>query len=202
MTKTVGQLSAASSITIASDVVPIEQSSVLRKVTVEDLVLAVSNIATPSGTMTMYGGSFAPTGWLLCDGSEVSRATYADLYAAIGTTWGSGNGSTTFNVPDMREVAPVGIGTTTSTITAHDVYTLGELKDDQMQGHYHVVAVTGNNASDTASYMTHGSTQNNTYSGTGNDGVKAPKTDGTNGTPRTGTVTRGKRRGVNFIIKT
>ena len=50
----------------------------------------------------MYGAASAPTGWLLCDGSAVSRSTYATLFALIGTTYGAGDGSTTFNVPDMR----------------------------------------------------------------------------------------------------
>ena len=46
--------------------------------------------------------SSAPTGWLSCDGSAVSRSTYSDLFAAISTTFGTGDGSTTFNVPDLR----------------------------------------------------------------------------------------------------
>ena len=56
----------------------------------------------------MYGGSTAPTGYLLCDGSAVSRTTYADLYTAIGTTYGVGDGSTTFNVPNVKGKVPVG----------------------------------------------------------------------------------------------
>jgi len=65
----------------------------------------------PAGAMVMFGGASAPTGWLLCDGAAVSRTTYAILFAAIGTTWGVGNGSTTFNVPDLRGRAPIGSGT-------------------------------------------------------------------------------------------
>ncbi len=56
----------------------------------------------PAGTVMAYAGSTAPTGWIFCDGSAVSRSTYATLFAAIGTTYGSGNGSTTFNLPDLR----------------------------------------------------------------------------------------------------
>ncbi len=56
----------------------------------------------PAGTIMAYGGSIAPTGWLLCDGSTVSRTTYAGLYTAVGNNFGSGNGSTTFNLPDFR----------------------------------------------------------------------------------------------------
>jgi microcystin-dependent protein len=55
---------------------------------------------TPVGTITGYGGAAAPSGWLLCDGSAVSRTAYAELFSVIGTTYGTGNGSTTFNVPN------------------------------------------------------------------------------------------------------
>lgn len=57
---------------------------------------------TPPGVVLPYAGSSAPTNWLLCDGSAVSRTTYADLFAAISTTYGTGDGSTTFNLPDLR----------------------------------------------------------------------------------------------------
>jgi len=58
--------------------------------------------AAPPGAIMAYAASTAPTGWLLCDGSAVSRTTYATLFAAISTVWGTGDGSTTFNVPDLR----------------------------------------------------------------------------------------------------
>jgi microcystin-dependent protein len=55
-----------------------------------------------------WGTATAPTGYLLCDGTAVSRATYALLFSIIGTTFGAGNGSTTFNIPDLRANAAVG----------------------------------------------------------------------------------------------
>lgn len=64
----------------------------------------------PSGVIQMYGGAAAPSGWLLCDGSAANRTTYAALFAAIGTTFGVGDGSTTFNLPDMRGKVPLGAG--------------------------------------------------------------------------------------------
>lgn len=64
--------------------------------------------ALPSGAMMQFAGSAAPTGWLLCDGTAVSRTTYADLFAVVGTTYGVGDGSTTFNVPDTRDRLPMG----------------------------------------------------------------------------------------------
>ena len=62
----------------------------------------------PPGMIAPYAGKTAPEGWLLCDGSAVSRTTYAALYAAIGTTYGAGNGSTTFTLPDLRGRVPAG----------------------------------------------------------------------------------------------
>lgn len=56
----------------------------------------------PTGTIIYQAGSSAPDGYLKANGAEISRSTYADLFATIGTTYGTGNGSTTFNLPDLR----------------------------------------------------------------------------------------------------
>lgn len=58
---------------------------------------------TPTGSVLAFAGSTSPVGWLLCDGSAVSRTDYAALFAVIGTTYGSGNGSTTFNLPNLTD---------------------------------------------------------------------------------------------------
>lgn len=63
----------------------------------------------PAGAIAAYAGSKAPEGWLLCDGSTVSRKSYPLLFAAIGTAYGSGDGSTTFGLPDLRGRVPMGI---------------------------------------------------------------------------------------------
>ena len=57
---------------------------------------------SPIGGIQPYAGSSSPTGWLVCDGSAVSRSIYADLFTLIGSTYGAGNGSTTFNLPDLQ----------------------------------------------------------------------------------------------------
>jgi microcystin-dependent protein len=62
----------------------------------------ISTQAAPSGAVQAFAGAAAPTGWLLCNGAAVSRATYAALFAAIASAHGSGDGSTTFNLPDYR----------------------------------------------------------------------------------------------------
>lgn len=64
--------------------------------------------ATPKGVISMFGGAAAPTGWLLCNGAAISRTTYAALFTAIGTAYGTGDGSTTFNVPDLKGKVPAG----------------------------------------------------------------------------------------------
>lgn len=66
--------------------------------------------AVPAGVVADYAGLVAPSGWLLCDGRAVSRTTYSTLYAAISTTFGVGDGSTTFNLPDTVGRATVGQG--------------------------------------------------------------------------------------------
>jgi len=71
----------------------------------------------PTGAILPYGGSTAPANFLLCDGSAVSRATYATLLAVIGTTFGEGDGSTTFNVPNLKNRIPIGAGTGTKVAT-------------------------------------------------------------------------------------
>jgi len=56
----------------------------------------------PTGVILSYGGANAPTGWLLCDGRAISRTTFAGLFAVLSTSFGVGDGSTTFNLPDLR----------------------------------------------------------------------------------------------------
>lgn len=63
-----------------------------------------SGVASPAGTIIAFTGTSAPSGWLICDGSAVSRATYAGLFAVLSTSWGQGDNATTFNIPDMRGV--------------------------------------------------------------------------------------------------
>ncbi len=71
-----------------------------------DVLWQVSDV--PTGCILLAGVG-APAGYLDCDGSAVDRGTYADLFEAIGTTFGSGNGTTTFNVPNLADYA-TGVG--------------------------------------------------------------------------------------------
>lgn len=69
----------------------------------------------------MFTGATSPAGWLICDGSAISRTTYNRLFGIIGTAYGSGDGSTTFNIPNMKGRVPVGVDTSDS-----DFGTLGK----------------------------------------------------------------------------
>ena len=74
------------------------------------LATSVANALVPVGSLLPYGGSSAPnSSWLLCYGQAVSRSTYSSLYAVLGDLYGSGDGSTTFNLPDLRGRVPVGL---------------------------------------------------------------------------------------------
>ena len=73
--------------------------------------LVTGNGMVPVGTMVMWVTNTAPTNWILCRGQAVSRSTFAALFAVIGTTYGNGNGSTTFNVPDLQQRFPLGKAT-------------------------------------------------------------------------------------------
>lgn len=73
-------------------------------------VPATADVAEPPGVMKQFAGATAPSGWLLCNGSAVSRTTYAALFAAIGTAFGTGDGVTTFNVPNTQNRVLVGAG--------------------------------------------------------------------------------------------
>ena len=74
--------------------------------------------SVPPGAILPYGGGTAPTGYVLCDDSAKSRTDFSALFAIIGTTYGAGNGTTTFNVPDLRDRIPLGKGTNNSTLGA------------------------------------------------------------------------------------
>jgi hypothetical protein len=90
----------------------------------------------PAGAVMAFAMNSAPTGWLAADGAAVSRSTYARLFAAVGTTHGVGNGSTTFNVPDLRGIFVRGSGSQTiSGITYNKTFAAKET--DGIKDHNH-----------------------------------------------------------------
>jgi microcystin-dependent protein len=94
---------------------------------------------TPTGVILEYGGTAAPSDWLLCNGDAVSRSTYAALFAVIGTAYGAGDGSTTFNVPDRRDRFGIGASGTVARGSTGGSTTSGgtALTTAQMPSHTH-----------------------------------------------------------------
>ena len=87
-------------------------------------VTGASNIVLP-GLVTWFAGTAAPSGWLACDGTAISRTTYASLFAAISTTYGIGDGTTTFNLPASARCVLVGSGGSGTSVLANTVGATG-----------------------------------------------------------------------------
>ncbi len=181
------------------------------------LVSPQATALNPAGAVIAFAGANVPSGYLVCDGSAVSRTTYANLFAAIGTAWGTGDGSTTFNLPDMRVVFLRGVNGTRSDAFADpdDNATLrtsifpggntgnavGSYQADQFKAHQHDNgAVTCGNFYYPTAYNIYG-TATAAY-------VPSPavvwgnETEYTGNTgPQGGSETRPKNVYVNYIIK-
>ena len=151
----------------------------------------------PAGAVMSFAMNSAPSGWLGADGSAVNRTTYADLFAAISTTYGTGNGSTTFNLPDLRGIFVRGSGSQTiSGITYNKTFATKE--GDALQGHWHQSVYT-TNANVNSTFDTR--TANAAASTIDNNSVRSPITDGTNGTPRIASETRPANIALLYCIK-
>lgn len=115
----------------------VKDTDAVNKKMFDDAVSEIMNFLVPVGSIKEYGGNSDPKYYFICDGRAVSRTKYAALFAVLGENYGSGDGETTFNIPDFRECVPVGAGERESGVATHDVYAVGEFKDDQMQSHIH-----------------------------------------------------------------
>jgi microcystin-dependent protein len=100
-----------------------------------------------TGSITAYGGIVAPANYLLCEGQAVDRTTYADLYAVIGDLYGAGDGSTTFNVPDLQDRTIAGSSATNVDGSTAGAETIVQT-EAQMPSHKHDLRLTfyNNNA--------------------------------------------------------
>lgn len=166
------------------------------QVTLAKLASVVQAALIPTGSVLTFGGSSAPTGFLLCDGSAISRTTYANLYAVIGTTYGVGDGSTTFNLPDTRGIFIRGNGTQTVSGISYSSASLGGKQGDVLQNHAHMTHIATRSGSN--QYQT-------SYDASGSLGAmiytSGASTDVGNGTPRTGSETRPVNISMNYMIK-
>ena len=82
----------------------------ITSITGVDLPLPVVILAAPVGAVLAFASSVVPDGWLLCDGRAISREDYSDLFSIIGVQYGSGDGSTTFNLPSLQRILLIGLG--------------------------------------------------------------------------------------------
>jgi microcystin-dependent protein len=158
--------------------------------------------ANPTGGIMMWGTGTAPTGWLLCAGAAVSRSTYAALFAVIGTTFGVGDGSTTFNLPNYTSRFPYG-----TTLAA-----TGGSADAIVVSHTHTATVADSGHSH--NFPNTAIAQNNTGQQGRTDGSQASSMTATSSATTGITVTNSTTGasgtnanlppylGINFIIKT
>jgi microcystin-dependent protein len=158
------------------------------------IVMQQLALLVPAGSILPYGGGLAPEGYLLCDGSEVSRSTYFSLFAVIGETYGEGNGSTTFNLPNLKGRFMVGLDS-----TQIEFNTRGEiggtktetLSIEQMPSHDHAGTTSAggdhNHGGNTTSGGDHNHGGNTTSGGDHNHGGTT-STDGSHNHTVTNTV--------------
>lgn len=134
----------------------------------------------PIGIILPFTDEEIPTGYMLCDGSAISRTTYSDLFSIIGTTYGEGDGSTTFNLPNLKGRVPVG-----RDITDTDFDTLGETGGEKEHMHYNGMSAYNNQltVSNTNSDSSHSAdelytiTGTNGFNGVGTQNVYAYSTE-------------------------
>jgi microcystin-dependent protein len=154
-----------------SSAVPLPGGAVENEsLTIAELAASLRQFLVPTGSVLSFAGASAPSGFLVCNGDPVSRETYIDLFDVLGTIFGAGNGSSTFNLPDFRGRVPVGAGN--DNIAANNgIRNLGTKGGDtRLQGHTHVVNASGS-----------GTTAGSNSSLNHNHGYAAPATGGTAG---------------------
>ena len=159
----------------------------------------------PAGTVLPFAGGTAPEGWAICDGSTVSRSEYSELYLAIGDSWGNGDGSTTFHLPDMRgrflrgstqgmdpldaaERDPDYASRTAANSGGNTGDNVGSLQADEFASHNHNILPSGSGTNQGAGSWLQGTVARLSY-GSLNTGATG------------GNETRPKNVNINYIIK-
>jgi microcystin-dependent protein len=167
-------------------------------------------LAVPAGSIIMYAGYTGPSGYFLCDGRAVSRYLYTDLFNAIGTTYGAGNGTSTFNIPNFKSYTPVCMDTSVPEFSSlgqtggeiEHTLTLSEMPihlhsgpTDPAGEHYH----TG--TTDSAGSHTHGVTDpghTHTYLGVNSQGAASGLDNVAENSPRPTETTSSSVTGISI----
>ena len=152
--------------------------------------------AIDTGGVVAISTTTVPFGFFECDGSTISRTTYATLFATIGTTFGAGDGSTTFKLPDLRGEFIRGFDNARGVDSGRAI---GTYQQDQFQGHYHADNTTANVVQETSVSAVVGFDSSNEMKAI-NLQILNPTT-GTNGSPRFGDETRPRNIAMMFVIK-
>lgn len=181
-----------------------------------------ANNGVPTGSIVPFGGTVAPAGWEICDGTQLDRVAYANLFDIIGIDYGAGDGSTTFHLPDLRGRFIRGAdnfsGNDPDAASRVELNpggnsgdNIGSLQLDAFQGHYHNISRTGSNTQMHAD----GGPNEEDVEGSGSDDdqeytiadiaaqmtATTPETMGSFGSPRYTSETRPVNVAVNYIIK-
>lgn len=168
----------------------------------------------PTGSVLMWSTATAPTNYLLCNGSAVSRTTFSALFAVVGTTFGAGDGSTTFNLPNFQGLVPRGTGSQAISGRTKTGPALGSTQEDQMQritGSLtgRIFTVNAGAASSASGAFSIGADQQDTANrvAVATRGFADPSFNSANSpNARASSTTDGETRasslGINFIIKT
>ena len=166
---------------------------IINEITAKIAGIVLSSV--PTGTVLSGLYTTVPNGFLLCNGQEVAVASFHKLYTEIGNlACCQSSNAGMFKIPDLCECVLVGTGTnSTNSIESHDIYFLGQFKDDQLQSHIHSFSNSTGKIEISYHYPDR-TAGGNTAINTNSIPVSA-----NNG--RTGNTTHGKQVGVNFIIK-
>lgn len=162
-----------------------------------DISWAAGGGAVPTGTVIYHAANTPPTDFIKANGAAISRTTYSDLFTAIGTTFGVGDGSTTFNVPDLRGEFPRGWDDSRGIDSGR---AFGSAQTDAMQGHRHNTTLDGNYFKNDG-ILGPGSNGWSDQPSGGQTKTGNPTTDGSNGTPRTAAETRPRNIALLACIK-
>jgi microcystin-dependent protein len=178
-------------------------------VTLAKLVAAVQEALVPVGAVQAFAMNSAPAGWAACQGQSVSRtsSTYAALFAVIGTTYGAGNGSTTFNLPNIQGIFVRGSGSQSLDGVGYSSTGFGQREQDALQGHFHYINTTiAPGGGDTDSLDRAGISSSLVSSamfrrGTTDSVTSSLRSDGVNGIPREAPETRPANIAMLYCIK-